>query len=78
MLNWIKTDPVDPSFRGVFDYKSKSEIKPVEPGQGNACEGKNWSYFSTARIASAFFNGKTKKDEEDFFSTTVFERSFSL
>jgi hypothetical protein len=41
-------------------------------------KGKIDCIFLLPALPPHFFNGKTKKDEEDFFSTTVFELSFSF
>jgi hypothetical protein len=56
------------SFPGCFRQRSATEIKPVEPGQGNACEGKDIVEFPLLhRVASCFLTLKSKKNEEDFF-----------
>jgi hypothetical protein len=61
------------SFPGCFRLRSVTEIKPVEPGQGNACEGKDsTSVPLPRRVASCFLTLKSKKNEEDFFCTQFY------
>jgi len=46
-------------FPGCFLLKQKSEIIPVEPGQGNACEGKVIIKTFLISIPSLFLTLKT-------------------
>jgi len=49
------------SFPGCFRLRSVTEIKPVEPGQGNACEGKKLNSFFNAAFPLHFLIKKRKK-----------------
>ena len=63
-------------FPGVLHYlKSVAEIKPVEPEQGNACEGKVYSFsvvplhFAMLLFPNYFIHVKTKRNEKVFGNT---------
>jgi hypothetical protein len=48
--------------------QSDSEIKPVEPGQGNACEGKKLNSFFNAAFPLHFLIKKQKNEEVFYFN----------
>lgn len=56
------------SFPGCFRLCPVTEIKPVEPGQGNACEGKDIVDVPLLhRVPSYFLTVKSKKMKRIFF-----------